>query len=170
GHPPGSRIARSLAPETRAAPSRPADRVLATASALHDSGTGVGVQARPADEGAVDVVLGQQVRRVGRRHRAPVLDAESGGHLLARVLGDRVSYGAAHALRVLGRGVLPGADGPDRLVGDHQLTHLVARERPPPWYWGPARLVLRRTGERRCQLGRHRALGCPSLPLVERLA
>ena len=46
------------------------------------------LQARPADEPSVDVLLRQQLRRVGRLHRAAVEDAHLLGDRLAEELGQ----------------------------------------------------------------------------------
>src|SRR5579884_1082897 len=85
----------------------------------HDSGELVGVEAGPADQGAVDVALGKDVGGVARIHRASVLDAHGGAGLLPPATGDQAPEGCTHRLGVLRGGVAPGADGPHRLVGNH---------------------------------------------------
>ncbi len=123
---------------------------------LHDAGELVGVEAGPADQGAVDVGLGHQLGGVGRLHRAAVLDAHRRRRPSSPTRSrDHVADERAHGLGVLGRGGAAGADGPDRLVGDD-------RARRPARPCSPARPA--RTWP--VDLG----LGLPGLALVERLA
>ena len=70
-------------------------------------------------------------------------------------LGDRGPDERAHGLGVLGAGGAPGADGPDRLVGDDEPADRARRRRPA----SPARTCP-------VDLG----LGLVGLALVERLA
>src|SRR6185436_15320833 len=77
------------------------------------------VEAGAADQRSVDVGLGHQLRRIVGLHRAAVEDA------------NRVSRAAAYSKGVADEGAgflsllwgrrTPGADRPDRLVGDHDL-------------------------------------------------
>ena len=95
-----------------------------------------GVDRRPADEGAVDVLLGHDRRDVAGLHRTAVEHADAVRHVAAVELGELGADRRADLLRVLGRGDLTGADGPDRLVGDDDAAGLldgdVLRGRPRP--------------------------------------
>mmetsp|Transcript_3947 Transcript_3947/g.13498 ORF Transcript_3947/g.13498 Transcript_3947/m.13498 type:complete len:335 (+) Transcript_3947:41-1045(+) len=93
----------------------------ARATLLGDGGDDVdelGLHGRAADEEAVDVGLGGEVRRVGRVGRAAVLDADLVGGLLVDGAGDPVADGLVRLLGLLGRRRDARADGPDGLVGD----------------------------------------------------
>src|SRR5690606_25484753 len=83
-----------------------------------DRGELLGVEARAADERAVDVGLRHDRGDVAGLHRAPVEHAHAVGDARvvepAELLADR----PADLLRVVGRGDLTGADRPDGLVGD----------------------------------------------------
>src|SRR6476661_4241960 len=76
------------------------------------------VDGRPADEGAVDVLLGHDRRDVVRLDAAAVEHAHAVGDVTAVELGEQGTDRRADLLRVLGSRDLAGADGPDRLVGD----------------------------------------------------
>jgi aminoglycoside phosphotransferase family enzyme len=91
--------------------------VLADIAVLDDAGEVVGIEARAADEGAVDVGLGHQLGGVARLHRPAVLDAHRAAASRRRPR-HRGAHVGAHGLGVVGRGGLAGADGPDGLVGD----------------------------------------------------
>src|SRR2546427_162928 len=78
----------------------------------------LGLQARAADERTVDVRPAEQIGGVLRFARPAVLDAHRGGDLKAGELPQQSTDLAVHFLRLSGRCRLPGADGPDGLVGD----------------------------------------------------
>ncbi|MDF2493007.1 MAG: hypothetical protein K0Q58_1585 [Microbacterium sp.] len=78
-------------------------------------------EARPADEGAVDVGLAQEARDVARLHRTAVQDAGAGCRIRTELLGDDLTELRADLLGLIGRRGLARADGPDRLVRDHDL-------------------------------------------------
>src|SRR5262245_21035720 len=84
-----------------------------------------GVYARAPNEGAVDVRLRHDAGDVVRLHRASVKDTDSGGHRVAEPLGESPPDRAAYLLGIVGRGHLPGADRPDRLVRHDDRLHLV---------------------------------------------
>src|SRR6478735_9348661 len=79
-----------------------------------DRGELDGVDRRPADEGAVDVLLGHDRRDVAGLHRAAVEHPDAVGHVAAVELGELGADRRADLLGVLGRGDLTGADRPDR--------------------------------------------------------
>src|SRR6478735_7192753 len=80
----------------------------------------VGLEAGPADEASVDVGLLHDAADVGGLHRTAVQDAYGGRSIVSRRLADARPDGSAHLLRVVGRRDFAGADGPHRLVGDHE--------------------------------------------------
>ena len=79
-----------------------------------------GSRLRTADERAVDVRQRQQLGRVVGLQRAAVEDPHGLAGLLVAVLDER-AHERDRVLRLLGRGDEPGADRPDRLVGDDDL-------------------------------------------------
>src|SRR5580765_2467828 len=84
---------------------------------LHYGSEVAGVEAGAADQRAVDVGLGHQLRRVVGLDRAAVEDADRVSRAPAYAKG--VADEGAGLLRLLGRRGAAGADRPDRLVGDH---------------------------------------------------
>src|SRR5215468_12376472 len=88
----------------------------------------VAVQAGAADQGAVDVRLGDDAVGVGRLDRPAVEDADAVGEPTGVQLREPGPDLAAHLLRVLRRGDLAGADRPHRLVGDHDVSGLLGRD------------------------------------------
>ena len=89
----------------------------------------VDVEARAADEGAVDVRLAHERRDVRRLHRAAVEDARRRRPHPPEQLGDERAKRRADLLGLLGRRRLAGADRPDRLVGDDDVASRRRRRR-----------------------------------------
>src|SRR5262249_14180075 len=85
---------------------------------LDDAREGLGLEARAADEHAVDVGLGHERSGVLGLHAAAVLDANRVGRGVPDDLREHAANGAGDFLRLLGGGRATGADGPDRLVRD----------------------------------------------------
>ena len=83
------------------------------------------LQGCAADEAAVHILLAQQLLAVLGVHAAAVLDRGSLGHSLAVDLADDLADLSADLLGLLGGGGLAGADGPDRLIGDDDICHLL---------------------------------------------
>ena len=85
----------------------------------------VRLERRAAYQAAVDVGLGEQLRRAGRGYGAAVLDTDrrSGGFIVQ--LADAGADRRADLLSLLGGGYLAGADGPDGLVGDDGRLRLI---------------------------------------------
>mmetsp|Transcript_10177 Transcript_10177/g.21454 ORF Transcript_10177/g.21454 Transcript_10177/m.21454 type:complete len:292 (-) Transcript_10177:159-1034(-) len=81
-----------------------------------------------ADETAVDVGLLEQVGRVGTLHRAAVDDARLRRDLGRHIRRQPLAEGLVDLLRLLRRRGAAGADGPHRLVRDHDLGPVVLRE------------------------------------------
>ena len=79
------------------------------------------LQARAADQRAIDVGLAEQRRRVVRLDAAAVLDDERLRRRLAAQLADALADERMRILGLLRRGVDAGADRPDRLVGDDDV-------------------------------------------------
>src|SRR5699024_10208169 len=83
------------------------------------------LQGSAADQAAVHVLLAYQLVAVLGVHAAAVLDGGGLGHGLAVQLADHLADLGADLLGlVCGRG-LAGADGPDGLVGDDHVGHLL---------------------------------------------
>ncbi len=79
-----------------------------------------GLEGRATDEEAVDVGTLCELLGVVRLDGPAVDDAEVSGHLDAGRLGQEPAQLGVGLLRLLRRGRAPGADGPHRLVRDHQ--------------------------------------------------
>src|SRR6266498_1673158 len=94
-------------------------RFLFLAGRLNDLGEAAWVEAGPADEGAVDVRLAHEFARVLWFNAAAVLNADSLSRSVVSHFVQSVTYKSARFLRLLWRSVAPGANRPDRLVGDH---------------------------------------------------
>src|SRR3990172_7156711 len=112
--PPGSR--RPYPP-----PARPPAPPPAPAPRAHGGREGGGIQARAADEGAVDLRLGDELADVLRRDAAPVEHAR----LLrpfAEPLGQPPPDQPADAVRLHAGGRPSRADGPDGLGGYHKAV------------------------------------------------
>ena len=114
---------------------------LTAPAARHDPREALGVEARAAHQRAVDVRLGEDLRRVVGLDAAAVEHADrarpppaSGRHQRAHE-GDRL-------LGDLGRGDLAGADRPDRLVGDHHVGEPLGRDLLEPLLHLVAQLAL----------------------------
>src|SRR5919198_750455 len=115
-------------------------------SVLTGEGELLGVQAGPADQGAVDLGVSHEIPDVPRLDAAPVLDPDPG----PGPFPEHRSHGPAdqsdHLTGVGGLGVPPGPDGPDRLVGDHHRSGPLGRESPERRPDLPDHLVLRAPG------------------------
>src|SRR3954447_20502506 len=88
----------------------------ATGGVLTDLRELVGVQAGAAHECSVDVPPGHDARRAGGLDRSAVEDTDRCSRLRSEALGEPRPERTAHLLRILRRGDLAGADGPDRFV------------------------------------------------------
>src|SRR5699024_3205923 len=86
------------------------------------------VEARSADQPAVYVWLLHQLADGFPLHGAAVEDPDASGGLLASPLSERLADRGADLLRIRGGGDLAGADGPDGLVGEHDLGELFPTE------------------------------------------
>ncbi|BFO12603.1 hypothetical protein GGER_51130 [Serratia rubidaea] len=87
-----------------------------------DHGEGVGLQRCAAYQRAVDVRLGEQFCGVFIIHGTAVLNDDAGSDV-GVVLGDVVADKFVYRLSLRrGRG-FAGADGPDRLIGNHGVFH-----------------------------------------------
>ena len=82
----------------------------------------IGDEAGAADEGAVDVRLGDEVAPVGGIDAAAIQDAEGFKGGVVVELGHETTDGADGFVGLLGGGVEAGADGPDGLVGDDDTS------------------------------------------------
>src|SRR5690242_3549281 len=127
-----SLLGEHLKPTPKAATPARVRRIAASAYLLvaeaDDLDELVGVQGGTADQGAVDVGLRHDLRDIARLHRAAVLDADLVGHLLGVQLGQPGADRRADLLGVVGAADLTGADGPDRLVRDHDRLGLLGRD------------------------------------------
>src|SRR5699024_5769407 len=86
------------------------------------------VEARSADQPAVYVWLLHQLADGFPLHGAAVEDPDASGDLLPSQLSERLADRGADLLRIRGGGDLAGADGPDGLVGEHDLGELFPTE------------------------------------------
>src|SRR5438445_13123794 len=84
------------------------------------------VEARAADERAVDLGLGHQRLGVLRLHAAAIQDTDGLGDLLGRELGDEPAQISVHLGRLTGCRVHARPRGPRRLAGGDGPTHSVA--------------------------------------------
>src|SRR5262245_51298127 len=92
---------------------------LRIARGLDDLNETARIEARAADKGAVNIWLTHEFACVLRFNAAAVLDAHPFGrrvigHFLQSVPNERVGF-----LCLSGRRIAAGADGPDRLIGNH---------------------------------------------------
>ena len=87
-----------------------------------------GVEGGAADEAAVDVGVGEEGVGVAGVAAATVEDGDVVGEGLAVVTGDGGTDVGVHFLGLVGGGGAAGADGPDGLVGDDDVTELVGGE------------------------------------------
>ena len=85
----------------------------------------VGLEGRAADEAAVHIGLGQQLLGVLGVHGAAVLDGDGPGHPRAVKAPDDGADAGADLGGLPGGGGAAGADGPDGLIGDDALAHLL---------------------------------------------
>src|SRR5215470_3098351 len=85
---------------------------------LHDGHETLRVEARPADERAVDLTLRQQRLHVVGLHAAAVQNPRTLGDFLGRELRQEPAHVPVDLGRLLRRGVHSGPDGPHRLVRD----------------------------------------------------
>src|SRR5689334_4438254 len=83
-----------------------------------DPGELVHLEARTAHQAAVDIIAVHDPRDVRGLHRTAVEDAYAVGRCVPVDVTDPLADGGADLLRVVGRGDLAGADGPDGFVGD----------------------------------------------------
>src|SRR5471032_2033179 len=60
-----------------------------------------GLETRAADQPAVDVLLAEELRGIGRLHRAAVEDAHPPGHRLGEELGQEAADEGVDLLRLL---------------------------------------------------------------------
>ena len=82
----------------------------------------VGFEAGSADEGAVDILLGEEFGGIGGGYGAAVQDADGlGGFGAKQVLQGGADYVTVNGLGVFCGGGAPGADGPDGFVGDDDV-------------------------------------------------
>mmetsp|Transcript_88654 Transcript_88654/g.173387 ORF Transcript_88654/g.173387 Transcript_88654/m.173387 type:complete len:290 (+) Transcript_88654:120-989(+) len=81
-----------------------------------------GLERGPAHEEAVHVRLRDELLAVLRRHTAAILDAHLLRHLGGDLLLQEGADGRVRLLRLVRRGHLAGADGPDGLVGDDDVV------------------------------------------------
>ena len=88
----------------------------------------VGLERRAADQTAVDIRHREQRRRVVRLDAAAVQQR----HVRRARLRQPRAQHRVHRLRLLRRRRPPGADRPDRLVGDHELRRIRADAPPAP--------------------------------------
>src|SRR5216110_3019004 len=110
----------------------------------HDRDKPLGVQARAADQRAVDLGLGDEVVDVLALDAAPVEDSDRLGDLLRRELREQAPQVPVDLAGLARRRVDARPDGPDRLVGDDDLPELDGRHASEPG----AQLALdRREGE-----------------------
>ena len=97
---------------------------LANHAGPDDLGEAARVEAGPADQGAVDVRLGQEIGRVGRLDAAAVLDAHLVRGRGVAELGQDLADMGVGVLLLLGAGGLAGAEGPSGGVGAAALAQL----------------------------------------------
>src|SRR5689334_15476284 len=112
----------ALTPEGLAGGGVLARRVARTAGQLTipaDSSELTGVEARAADESAVDVLLRHDGRDVIALDGPSVKDTHPGTGFAPRGARNMFADRGGHLLRVIRRRDLAGADRPDRLVRDH---------------------------------------------------
>ena len=92
---------------------------------VDDRGERVDLERCAADQRAVDVREGEELRGVLRLYAAAVEDPRALG-LLAVAVGDQRADERDRVLGLLGCRRQPGADRPDRLVGDRDRAELIA--------------------------------------------
>src|ERR1017187_10792424 len=80
---------------------------------------------RPAPQGAIHVRLAYQLAGVGRLDAPTILDSDAPGNSFVEHLPQHTPDEGMGLLRLRRRGGLAGADGPDRLISDDGLRHLV---------------------------------------------
>src|SRR3954452_6280864 len=118
GRPAGRRSVRYLNVGA-APPGQCRGRSAPTGSGTTDLCELVGVQAGTADERSVDVRPGEDAGRAAGLDRSAVEDTDDVARLRAVALGEPRPQCGTDLLGVVGGGDLTGADGPHRLVGDH---------------------------------------------------
>src|SRR5438045_845296 len=96
------------------------DTSLLPGRGLDDGGEIGSLQAGAADEGAIDLLLAQQLGGVVGLHTAAVLDPDGLRRSRSEATGDRVSDHTADTVCFVCRADFAGADGPDRLVGQDE--------------------------------------------------
>jgi len=83
-----------------------------------------GFQGCSAHEGAVDVLLAQELLRVAWLHAAAVLNAHGIGNGITIEILDGGTDNTAHAVGFIGGADFARANGPHLFVSDHDLGHL----------------------------------------------
>src|SRR5437773_11789432 len=121
---------------------------------LDDAGEGCGIEARAADERAIDVGLRHEGIDIIRLHAAAVEEADALRRRRRGAAADLAADGIVDLLRLSGRGGAAGADRPHRLVGDDASGELLGAD----------------VGEGRVDLPGNDGAGRFRLALLERLA
>src|SRR5947207_2370147 len=121
---------------------------------LHDAGEGRGIEARAADEHAVDVGLRHEGIDIIRLHAAAVEEADALRGRRRGAAADLAADGIVDLLRLSGRGGPASADCPHRLVGDDAGSDLLGTH----------------VGDGRVDLPGNDGAGRLRLTLLERLA
>src|SRR6266850_2598489 len=121
---------------------------------LHDAGEDRGIEARAADERAIDVGLRHEGIDIIRLDAAAVEEADALRRRRRGAAADLAADGIVDLLRLSGRGGAAGADRPHRLVGDDAGGELLGAD----------------VGEGRVDLPGNDGAGRLRLTLLERLA
>src|SRR5262249_20068896 len=104
-----------------------------TWSRSHDRGEVLGLQARSAHQGAVDLRLPQELGGIVRFDAAAILDTPTRGGVLSEQPPDLCADVPADPIRLLRRAYLSRSDRPTRLVGEHDRSGLAGcQAREPP--------------------------------------
>src|SRR6185437_4316571 len=88
-------------------------------------GKAAGFERGPAYQRAINVGLAHQLAGIGRLDASTILDAHLLGNAIVKHFRQHAANKRMGILRLLGRGRLPGADGPNRLISQDRLRHLV---------------------------------------------
>src|SRR5215471_13837917 len=73
----------------------------------------------------IHIRLAHELPRIGRFDASTILDSDAAGNRFVKELGQLSPNKSVRFLGLGGGGGFPGADGPDRLVSDDRLRHLV---------------------------------------------